>query len=83
LEVNVSSYYKIIGLTGSIYTREFQKIKNHKNKVRVINEETVIKSFKNGETITVYFEEKDEMIELDNFSDQDIIKKLLGKGFLD
>ena len=41
----MNRYTKIIGLTGSIYVKEFEKIKHHKNKIREINEETVAKVF--------------------------------------
>lgn len=79
----MNRYTKIIGLTGTMYVKEFIKIKHHKNKLRDINEDTVVKAFKNGDAeITVYFEETDNEIIVDAFSDQETIKKYLGKKFL-
>ncbi|HAS72638.1 MAG TPA: hypothetical protein DCS67_00665 [Clostridiales bacterium UBA8960] len=79
----MNRYTKIIGLTGTIYVKEFVKIKHHKNKVRDINEDTVAKVFKNGDAeVTVYFEETDTEIFIDAFTDQETIKKYLGKKFI-
>lgn len=79
----MNRYTKIIGLTGSIYVKEFEKIKHHKNKIREINEETVAKVFKEGDTeVLVYFEETNTEILVDDFSDDATIKKYLGKRFL-
>ena len=79
----MNRYTKIIGLTGDIYTKEFTKIKHHKNKIRDISEDTVAKVFKNGNAeIKVYFEETDIEIVIDAFSDVEIIKKYLGKKFI-
>ena len=79
----MNRYTKVIGLTGSMYIKEFEKIKNHKNKIRQLNEQTVIKAFKNGDTeICIYFEETDTEIIVDPFSDDETIKKYLGKKFL-
>lgn len=79
----MNRYTKIIGITGSIYTKEFVKIKNHKNKIREISESTVIKSFKEGDAeIDVYFEEDDRIITVSPFSSDEDIKKFLGKKFL-
>lgn len=79
----MNRYTKIIGLTGSMYVKEFEKIKHHKNKIREINEETVIKQFKEGNTeICVYFEETDTEFFIDDFSEPELIKKYLGKKFL-
>lgn len=76
-------YVKSIGITGSHYTNEFEKIKHHNNKIREVREETVIKAFKNGKAeVLVYFEENGREMLLDNFSDSDLIKKYLGKKFL-
>lgn len=79
----MSSYFKIIGLSGSIYTKEFNKEKKKKKQIREITEDTVLRAFNSGETITVYFEEKDEEILLDNFSDPELIRKYLGRNFID
>lgn len=79
----MNRYTKVIGLTGSMYVKEFEKIKHHKNKIRELNEETVAKVFKEGDTeITVYFEETDTEIIIDDFSDLELVKKYLGKKFL-
>ena len=79
----MNRYTKVIGITGAIYTKEFQKIKHHKNKVRELNEDTVIKAFKDGNTeIFVLFEETGEEIVIDDFSDKELVKKYLGKKFL-
>ncbi len=79
----MNRYTKIIGLTGDIYTKEFEKIKHHKNKIRDISEDTVAKVFKNGDAeITVYFEETDVEIFIDAFSDKERIKQYLGKKFV-
>lgn len=79
----MNRYIKNIGITGTFYTKEFEKIKNHKTKVREINESTVIKAFKGGNTeVLVYFEETDKEILIDDFSDKEDIRKYLGKKFL-
>ncbi|MBN2260539.1 MAG: hypothetical protein JW702_08335 [Clostridiales bacterium] len=77
-------YFKIIGLTGYYYANEFKKTKDqHKNKIREMNEETVAKNFKDGKAgVIVIFEETDTEMTLDSFSDQEQIKKYLGKKFL-
>lgn len=76
-------YVKSIGITGSHYTNEFEKIKHHSNKVREIREDTVVKPFKDGKAeVLVWFEETGKEMLLDNFSDPDLIKKYLGKKFL-
>lgn len=76
-------YTKAIGITGSHYTNEFEKIKHHGNKIREVREETVAKMFKEGKCeVLVVFEETHKEILLDNFSDQDLIKKYLGKKFI-
>jgi len=76
-------YTKVIGISGSIYTVEFEKIRHHDNKVREVREDTVIKSFKAGKAeVLVVFEETQKQMLLDDFSDQDLIKKYLGKKFL-
>jgi hypothetical protein len=76
-------YYKVIGISGHHYANEFKKIKNHRNKVREVKEETVIRFFKEGKAgVIVIFEETGVEYTLDNFSDQELISKYLGKKFL-
>ncbi|MBN2795377.1 MAG: hypothetical protein JXR88_08240 [Clostridia bacterium] len=76
-------YVKTIGISGAIYTNEFEKIKNYANKVREVREDTVIKSFKQGDVeVLVIFEETGQEILIDDFSDPELIKKYLGKKFL-
>lgn len=76
-------YTKTIGISGSHYTNEFEKIKHHSNKVREVREETVAKMFKEGKAeVLVIFEETGKQMLLDDFSDKDLIKKYLGKKFL-
>lgn len=77
-------YYKVIGLTGHYYANEFKKIKHHKNKKREVKEETVARFFKEGKAgVIVIFEETGVEYTLDNFSDPDLIRKYLGKPFLE
>ncbi len=79
----MNQYTKVIGLTGTAFLKEYEKIKHHKNKIRELNEDTVAKAFKNGDTeITVYFEETDIKIIIDDFSDKDTVLKYLGKKFI-
>ena len=79
----MKQYKKIIGVTGAIYTTEFEKIKHHSNKIREVREDTVIKVFKQGDaSVQVIFEETGKEMLLDFFSDKELIKKFLGKKFL-
>jgi len=76
-------YTKYIGLYGEMFTKEFVKIKHHKNKIREVREDTVAKQFVVGKAqVLVVFEENDKEILLDDFSDPAEIKKYLGKKFL-
>lgn len=76
-------YKRTIGLSGSHYTRDFDKKKHHKNKVRFIMEDTVAKHFKAGKAeIIVYFEETNETIHVTPESDFEIINKYLGSKFI-
>lgn len=79
----MADYIKIIGLTGSIYVKEYEKIKHHKNKLRELNEDTVAHAFRSGKaSVCVRFEETGVEVELDAFSDDADIQKYLGKAFL-
>ncbi|MDF2520560.1 MAG: hypothetical protein K0R84_1188 [Clostridia bacterium] len=79
-------YVKIIRISGSFFAREFEKKeKVRKNtKYREVDEKTVAKQFKDGDTtVEIYFEDSDrEAIILDAFSDRELIKKYLGDKFL-
>lgn len=76
-------YDKIMTLKGSYYTKEYETIKHHKNKIREIREEVVIKSFLKGDTeILVHFEETGKELLINDFSDPELIKKYLGPQFL-
>lgn len=76
-------YTKKIGFTGTIFIKEYSKIKHHKNKIRMINEETVAEQFKKGEAvITVLNEESGKETVLDVYSGEEEIKKYLGSKFL-
>lgn len=79
----MNRYTKVITIFGHYYTKEFEKVKHHKNKIREVKEETVVKFFKDGSAeVLVFFEEDGREILLDNFSDPADIKKYLGKKFL-
>jgi uncharacterized radical SAM superfamily protein len=76
-------YTKVIGISGQYFSREQVKIKKHKNKVREVKEETVLKAFLNGDTeIEVILEDLDKTIIIDYFSDVDIIRQYLGEKFI-
>ncbi|MFZ5967877.1 MAG: hypothetical protein ACOYVK_11985 [Bacillota bacterium] len=76
-------YTKVIRLMGNYYTKEFEKKKHHKNKVREINEDTVAKAFLDGEAeVLVYLMESDREILITPDSDADEIKRYLGAKFL-
>ena len=76
-------YTKVIGIAGQYFTREQVKIKKHKNKVREVKEETVLKAFLNGDTeIEVVLEDLDKIVYLDYFSDADLIRQYLGEKFI-
>lgn len=79
----MNQYTKKIGFTGTIFLKEYSKIKEHKNKIRMINEETVAEQFKKGKAeVTVLNEESGNQITLDINSDPEDIKKYLGKKFM-
>jgi hypothetical protein len=76
-------YSKVISLMEQYYIREHEKIKHHRNKVREINESTVIKAFQSGEAIVrVFIEEIDKEILITPESSEDDIRKYLGKKFI-
>jgi len=76
-------YHKIFTLKDSYFLKEYETIKHHKNKIRFLREETVAQAFKAGNVqIILHFEETGRIIELDDFSDVDLIKKYLGPKFL-
>lgn len=76
-------YSKVIQMSGYYFTKEFEKKKHHRNKVREIKEDTVAKFFLEGDTaILVYFEESDREVLITLESDPKDIKKYLGDKFL-
>lgn len=76
-------YNKIINITGSFYTIEFEKQKKNITKTREVREDTVAKQFREGKAeVYVYFEETGKEFLLDDFSDETLIKKYLGKKFI-
>lgn len=76
-------YTKVIRLMGYFFTKEYEKKKHHKNKLREVKENTVAKFFLEGDTeILVYFQESDKEILLTPESNPEDIKKYLGEKFL-
>lgn len=79
----MTTYHKIFSLKDSYFLKEYETIKHHKNKIRYLREETVAAAFKAGDVqIIVHFEESGRVIEIDDFSDREVIKKYLGPKFL-
>jgi hypothetical protein len=80
----MNQYTKVFSLVdGQYFTKEHQKIKNHKNKVRPIQEDTVAKNFlANDAVITIIFEETGKTLVIDDFTDEEIVKSYLGNKFL-
>lgn len=79
------NYIRVIAIYGGYFAREFEGKKKGGNQYRVVDAETIIKPFFDGEaTVTVKFEgeRKDEVIKLDWESDPDLIKKYLGEKFI-
>lgn len=77
-------YTKVFSLkNGQYFTKEYETIKNHKNKVRPIQEDTVAKVYKEYEAIiTVIFEETGKTVVIDAFEDEEIVETYLGKKFV-
>ena len=76
-------YTKIINSKGSYFTREYVKIKKHKNKIRALREDTVRKEFLNENAeILVIIEELEKEILIDYFSSTEIIREYLGESFI-
>ncbi len=79
----MTEIHKMISYKGQYFSKEYQTIKHHKNKLRYLREETVAKQFKNGDVrLVVHFEGKEKTITLDQFSDESDILKYLGKKFI-
>ncbi len=75
-------YHKMITFKGDYFIKEYETIKHHKNKVRVIREETVAEAFKKGDVeIVIHFEDSEKVITIDEFSSPEDIKKFLGPRF--
>lgn len=77
-------YIRTIGLSGSYFSKEYEKKKRqHKNKVREVTRNTVKKFFLEGKAeVLVIFEETDKELLLDQYSNEEDIKKYLGEDFL-
>lgn len=77
-------YTKVVEMMGYYFTKELEKKKHHKNKIREIKEETVAKFFLEGDTeILVYFDESGKEILITPESNPQEIKKYLGEKFLE
>lgn len=77
-------YTKVFSLVnGQYFTKEYKKIKNHKTKIRPIQEDTVSKNFLADDAeITVVFEETGKTLIIDAFTDEETVKTYLGKKFM-
>lgn len=76
-------YTKLINSKGFYFTREYVKIKKHKNKIREIKESTVRKEFLNENAeILVVIEELEKEILIDYFSPAETIREYLGESFI-
>lgn len=77
-------YTKVFSLLdGQYFTKEYEKTRHHKNKIRPIQEDTVVKNFHEDKAeITVIFEETGKTIVIDAFTDEETIKTYLGKKFI-
>ena len=76
-------YHKMITFKGDYFMKEYETIKHHKNKVRIIQEATVAEAFKKGSVeIVIHFEDSEKIISLDEFSSPEDVKKYLGANFL-
>ena len=77
-------YTKVFSLkNGQYFTKKYETIKSHKNKIRAIQEDTVAKVYKEYDaTITVIFEETGKTVVIDAFEDEEIVETYLGKKFV-
>ncbi len=76
-------YIKINGLKGSYFTKEFEKKKKEKIKIRAILDETVRKFFRSRQCeVLVIFEETGKEILITPDSASEDIKKYLGEKFI-
>ncbi len=76
-------YNKYIDLKGSYFTRVHKKKEKHGDKLRYLREETVAKEFlKGAATVVVHIKDSSENIELDIFSDANLIRTYLGDKFI-
>ncbi len=77
-------YTKIVEMMGYCFTKELEKKKHYKNKIREIKEDTVAKFFLEGDTeVLVYFSESQREVLITPESDIQDIKKYLGDKFLE
>ena len=79
----MNRYTKIINMMDSYYTKDYEKTKKNKTKVREVREETVRKFFLQGDCeVLVVFEETGREILIDDFSSDEDIRKYLGPKFI-
>ncbi len=77
-------YTKVFSLVdGQYFTKEYKKVRNHKQKIRPIQEDTVVKNFLNDDAeITIIFEETGKTLVIDSHTDEETVKTYLGKKFI-
>jgi len=79
----LNRYVKMVNLRGHYFIKEFEKKKQHSNKIRQIKDFTVRKFFLEGDCeILVHFEETGKEILVTPDSDSDTIRKYLGEDYL-
>lgn len=80
----MNKYTKVFSLVdGQYFTKEYKKVRNHKLKIRSIQEDTVSKNFLNDDAeITVIFEETGKTVVIDSLTDEETVRTYLGKKFV-
>lgn len=77
-----NAYTKVFTLRGYYFTKEHDKKKINKVKLRTVLEETVLKNFKKGDCeILIYFAETDKSVLITTDSQRDEVLKYLGESF--
>ena len=75
-------YTKVFNLKGDYFTKEYDKKKINKVKVRRVLDDTVLKSFKRGDcNIEIYFEETGKSIMITPDTPRDTVLKKKKKKF--